>query len=325
MRTQALVRGACLTAAVFSGAVLGEAAGHRYHEFDSQQQRLRMAYVDQRAAEPNGKTVLLLHGKNFCAAYWEGTMQRLRAAGYRVIAPEQIGFCHSSLPRRYQYSFQQLALNTSRLLDGLGVERVTVLGHSMGGMLAMRFALMYPHRVEQLLLLDPIGLEDWKALGVPYKSIDRNYAEQLKLDYQKIKQYQLKSYYDGQWTPRYERWARQLAELYSGPRGDDVAWSQALTYDMVYTQPVIHEIEGLKVPTVLMIGTRDRTALGRDVVAGDLVARRLGDYPELGRRAVARLPQARLVAFEGLGHLPHIEDPQRFQEALMAALAQSAD
>lgn len=58
------------------------------HAFESQGQTLSMAYMDVRPAQPNGRTVVLLHGKNYCAATWEHTIDTLRDAGYRVIAPD---------------------------------------------------------------------------------------------------------------------------------------------------------------------------------------------------------------------------------------------
>src|SRR6202012_1277662 len=90
--------------------------------------------------------------------------------GLRVIAPDQIGFGKSSKPHGYQFTFQALADNTRELLDHCHVDRVHIVGHSMGGMLATRFALMFPERVERLVLVNPIGLEDWKAVG-PYHSV----------------------------------------------------------------------------------------------------------------------------------------------------------
>lgn len=70
-------------------------------KFHSQAQSVQMAYMDIIASKPNGRTVVLLHGKNFCAATWEGTIMALSTAGYRVIAPDQIGFCKSTKPRHY--------------------------------------------------------------------------------------------------------------------------------------------------------------------------------------------------------------------------------
>jgi pimeloyl-ACP methyl ester carboxylesterase len=66
-----------------------------------------------------------------------------------------------------------LAENTHALLMSRGIGRAIVVGHSMGGMLAARYALMYPDAVDELVLVDPLGLEDWKAEGVPYESVDR--------------------------------------------------------------------------------------------------------------------------------------------------------
>jgi pimeloyl-ACP methyl ester carboxylesterase len=70
-----------------------------------------MTFMDVAPDKPNGRTVVLLHGKNFCAATWEATIKTLVDVGYRVIAPDQIGFCKSTKPEHYQYSFQQLADN----------------------------------------------------------------------------------------------------------------------------------------------------------------------------------------------------------------------
>src|SRR5471032_587627 len=151
----------------------------RQFEFTSQGVALHMAYLDVAPAVPaNGHAVVLLHGKNFCAATWDTTIKVLSASGYRVIAPDQIGFCKSSKPEHYQYSFQQLARNTQALLESAGVKSAAVIGHSTGGMLGVRYALMYPQQTEQLVLVDPIGLEDWKAKGVPSLSVDQLYERE---------------------------------------------------------------------------------------------------------------------------------------------------
>ena len=167
------------------------------YRFHSQGQTLEMAYMDVKPARPNGRTAVLLHGKNFCAATWEATIAVLVDAGYRVIAPDQIGFCKSSKPAQYQFSFQQLAGNTHALLESIGVHRATMMGHSTGGMLAIRYALMYPSEVEQLVLVDPIGLEDWKARGVPWQSVDAWYQRELQTTAERIRSYERATYYAG--------------------------------------------------------------------------------------------------------------------------------
>lgn len=292
----------------------------RTFAFDSQRQRLEMAYLDVApTTAANGRTVVLLHGKNFCAATWESTIAALAGAGYRVVAPDQVGFCRSSKPAHYQFSFAQLAANTHALLQSLGIERSTVVGHSMGGMLATRYALQHAEATEALLLVNPIGLEDWKALGVPWRDADAWFAGERKTSAASIRKYQLDVYYDGKWKPGYDRWVGMLAGMYAGPDGERVAWNQALASDMVFNQPVVHEFGDLRVPTTLFIGQKDRTAIGKDRAPPEL-AKRLGDYPALGRAAAEAIPGARLVAFDDLGHSPQVEAPARFERALLDAL-----
>src|ERR1700716_3108840 len=145
----------------------------QHFAFTSQRQSLQMAYLDVKPDRPNGRTAVLLHGKNFCAATWEPTIKDLVAAGYRVIAPDQIGFCKSSKPAAYQFTFRQLAGNTHELLATLGIEKPVVVGHSTGGMLAAHYSLIYPKDVSHLVLVNPVGLEDWSAKGVPSISVDQ--------------------------------------------------------------------------------------------------------------------------------------------------------
>ncbi len=294
--------------------------------FASQGQALQMAYMDiALAAAPNGRVAVLLHGKNFCAATWKATVEALAAAGYRVVAPDQVGFCKSSKPASYQFSFQQLAANTRALLASLGINGpVTLVGHSTGGMLAVRYALMYPDQVGRLALVDPIGLEDWKAEGVPWQSVDEWYRRELGTTAGRIRDYERATYYAGQWRPEYEPWVQMLAGMYRGPGREAVAWDSALLYDMIFTQPVVHELDRLAVPVLLMIGDKDTTAIGKDL-APPAVRARLGDYPALGKAAAARIPHARLVEFPDLGHAPQIQAPDRFHAALLGWLADHPD
>lgn len=293
----------------------------QYHAVAFAGETYRMAYMDLHPQGTPRGTVVLLHGKNFSGAYWGRTAQDLAALGFRVVMPDQLGFGKSDKPRDYEYSFCGLAANTRALLDDIGVTHAVVLGHSMGGMLATRFALMYPAFTDQLVLLNPIGLEDWAEKGVAYRGLEGWYRAGCALNAEKIKQYELTSYYDNQWQPEYQPWVDMLAGLYQGPGGDTYAAVQAQTYDMVYTQPVVHEFPRLRVPTLLIIGQRDRTAIDRDLAPPD-VRPTLGDYPRLGREAQAAIPGAKLVEIEGIGHLPHIEAYDRFFPTLRGFLLQ---
>ncbi len=282
-----------------------------------QEQPVEMAYMDVRPEKSNGKTVLLLHGKNFSALYWEQTARDLAKSGYRVVMPDQIGFGKSSKPE-LQYTFQMLAQNTRKLLEALKIAKVSVLGHSMGGMLATRFALMYPDMTDKLILENPIGLEDWKTV-VPYSSVDDWFASERAQNYDKMKAYQQEFYYGGQWKPEYEKWLIAPAGWTLHPDYRIIAKASALTYDMIFTQPVVYELDRLSVPTLLIIGQRDRTALGK-ARAPESVRESLGNYPALGKFAAQKIGGAQLVELDNVGHLPHIEAYDRFIGPLLAFL-----
>jgi pimeloyl-ACP methyl ester carboxylesterase len=292
----------------------------QYLKLNIQKQALQMAYMDVKPQQWNGKTVLLLHGKNFGGAYWDSTANVLTQNGYRVIMPDQIGFGKSSKPTTLQYSFHLLASNTKALLDTLKVDRVNVLGHSMGGMLATRFTLMFPDRVEKLILENPIGLEDYKV-KVPYQTIDAAYQNELKQDYNKIKAYQLENYYGGQWKPAYDKWVHLLAGWTKNPKYSVIAWNAALTSDMIITQPVVYEFTNITVPTLLIIGQRDRTAIGKNLVAED-IRKTMGNYPELGKATQQKIKGSQLIEIDGVGHMPHIERFDQFIRPLLNFLQQ---
>ncbi|KPA91283.1 putative hydrolase or acyltransferase of alpha/beta superfamily [Pseudomonas asplenii] len=333
--SRSLVLGSLLLAAslpALSHAAEGPAYGPQLQGFDypyplehfafqSQGQSLQMGYMDVKPSAPaNGQSVVLMHGKNFCGATWDNSIKALSAAGYRVIAPDQIGFCTSSKPAHYQYSFQQLAANTHALLESLGIHKAVLLGHSTGGMLATRYALLYPQQVERLALVNPIGLEDWKALGVPYRTVDQWNERELKLSAEGIRNYERNTYYAGRWKPEFERWVDMLAGLNKGPGHVAVAWNSALIYDMIFTQPVYYEFKDLKVPTLLLIGTADTTAIGSDIAPPEVKAR-LGRYDVLGKQVARLIPHSTLVEFPGLGHAPQMEEPDRFHKTLLGWLA----
>lgn len=291
----------------------------RYFDFIAANQPITMAYLDYPAAKPNAPVVVLMHGKNFCAATWHETAIKLQQTGLRVIAPDQVGFCKSSKPLNYDYSFDELANNTHALLTSLKISQATVVGHSMGGMLATRYALKFPKEVTQLVMINPLGLEDWKAMGVPMPTLDQWYARELQQTDERMRNYQKSTYYANVWKPEYEPWIQMIAGMYRGPGKETVAWHSALTFVMIVNQPVLYEFPNLKVPTLLLIGEQDTTAIGRDLAPEPLKSA-LGNYRKMSLKTVKIIPNAKLVLFPDLGHAPHVQNPQRFQTALLNSL-----
>lgn len=282
-------------------------------------QPAEIAFMDLAAPRPNGKSVVLLHGKNFCGATWESTARSLLNAGYRVLIPDQLGFCKSSKPRNAQFSLELLASLTKRLMDSRGIVHAAVVGHSMGGMLAMRFAIMFPKTVDRLVLVSPLGLIDRSEQGLPYADVDTLWAGERQTTYASIKAYQQTNYYHNTWKPEYDRWVWMLAGMYKGKGLADVALAQAKTSEMIKTQPVSHEFYRITPPTVVIVGALDKTAFGRQQAPATLQAF-LTPIPQIAQSAVKKMPNAQLIALDGLGHSPQIEAPARFEPILLNAL-----
>lgn len=280
-------------------------------QFDLEGRPVRMAYMDVRPEVPNGQTIVLLHGKNFGSDYWANTLRAMSGYGYRVIAPDQIGFGKSSKPE-IRYTFAMLAENTARLLDHLKAGRVVLVGNSMGGMLAVHFARRYPERVSALVLENPLGLEDY-VQSIPPQETAR--LVQLEMAQTAASYRNFVKGYFANWKPEYERFVEQFARVQLSGDYPHFAQVSALTYQMIYDGPIYNELPKLTVPTLLVIGQQDRTVFGRRFAPPDVV-KPLGNFPQLGRNAQQRIPGATLKEFNGVGHVPHLEMPDRFHAVL---------
>lgn len=289
----------------------------KYFKIESEGQLLNMAYIDIKPSNYNGKNVLLLHGKNFFSDYWKDIIKYLSESGFRVIAPDQIGFGKSSKPDIH-YSFHLLANNTKKLLDSLNIKKTAIIGHSMGGMLAIRFSLIYPNTINKLILENPIGLEDYR-IYIPYKSVSEIYDGLLNQNLEEIIAYH-KTYYT-HWKKEFELYPTVQYRMTLSGEYPRAALSQALTYDMIYREPVIYEIPYLKPQVFLIVGTSDRTTIGRNLVDNETL-KKLGNYPVLAKKFIKNVKNAQLLLYDNIGHIPHLENKEKFNRDVLNLLSE---
>ncbi len=279
----------------------------QYYVLHEDGQSIQMAYMDVKPGNPNGSSVILFHGKNFNGFYWKNVIDALSKAGYRIIAPDQVGWGKSTKPNM-KYTFEILAANNKQLLDSLGIKKINVIGHSMGGMLATRFALLYPQMVNKLILEDPLGLEDYKKF-IPLQPIEALYKKELKGTYASYKKYQ-QSYYPT-WKPEYEILVKMQAEPLQQKDFSSVAYVNALTWQMIYEQPVLYEFKNLRMPVLLIVGQKDRTILGKNLIDKKKQSMH-GNFPALAKKAAALMKNGRVILIPDAGHIPHIQTPEIF-------------
>jgi len=276
-----------------------------YFEFTIMGKDVRMAYMDVPArAEPNGQTVVLFHGLNFFGEYWEETIDVLSEEGFRVVVPDQIGFGRSSKPI-IPYSFQKKAANTHALLTDIGVDDAVILGHSMGGMLATRFAFSYPEFTSQLVLVNMIGKQDFRKLR-EWQSTEEIYESELNRTYEDIREQQ-ENYYVN-WDEEYEKYIRVHYGWQLSPEWHRLAKVRALNRQMVYSQPVVYEFPHIEVPALILSGEEDGP-----------------DFPENARNTCNAIPDCTLKLLENIGHNPHIEAPELFHSELLEFLNDSVN
>jgi pimeloyl-ACP methyl ester carboxylesterase len=266
-------------------------------------QDVRMAYMDVPPSGPaNGRTVVLLHGMNFFGEYWKATIEVLRKEGFRVVVPDQVGFGRSSKPIM-PYNFHDMALNTRRLLQHLGVAKAAIVGHSMGGMLTARFAASYPDMTERAVIYNPIGLSD-PRFTTPWRSIDEAYKAMLGRTYQQTYA-GLRRYFPnpGTWKPEYERYVRIHHAWTLGGDWPRFAMVRALVGQMPYLDPVVYDWPHIKSKTLVLGGDKDTP-----------------DFPARAKHIADTIPHAELVLLPSLGHVPHFEAPDVFHAALLKFL-----
>jgi pimeloyl-ACP methyl ester carboxylesterase len=264
---------------------------------------VRMAYMDvSPIGQPNGHSVVLLHGMNFYGAYWADTIEVLRKEGFRVVVPDQIGFGRST-KAVIPYNFSDMAANTRKLLETLGIQKAMIVGHSMGGMVATRFALLYPDVVEKLVLYNQIGVTDAR-LERPPASVDATYKALLNQSYDAVYQ-GLARYFPGGMKPEYERYVKiQYGWTLSG-NWPQAAMVRALAQQMVYEDPVVYDWAHIMVPTMELGGEKDGAS---------------PNFAEHAKHACETIPKCELHLLPGLGHVPHFEAPDVFYKVLLKFL-----
>jgi pimeloyl-ACP methyl ester carboxylesterase len=279
-------------------------------------QDLRIAYMDVAPlGRANGHTVILLHGNNFAGFYFGGPIDALRKEGFRVIVPDQIGYGRSSKPI-IPYNLHDMARNTRLVLQSLKIDRVMVVGHSMGGMLAARFATQYPVMVERLVLYNPIGLVD-PRFDRPWEGADEGYKRTLGSTYQTIRAALMRyvAHNPAAWTPQFESYARIRYAWTLSTDWPRLAMVQTLLGQVPYLDPVVDDWAHINVPTLVFGGAED-------VLPGSAAV-----FKERMKFVAASISNGngRLHLIPGLGHVPHLEAPEKTYPPLVAFLTEGLD
>jgi pimeloyl-ACP methyl ester carboxylesterase len=264
---------------------------------------VRIAYMDVApTGTPNGLTAVLLHGGSYYSWYWEDQIEALTEAGFRVIAKDRLGWGKSSKPL-LPYSWSLHASNTAAILDHLGIEQAAVVGHSMGGIEATRFAFLYPDRATHLVMVNPVGLTDNRyGRGFRPAAAEVDVEPDLQAAYRADVRTDLNRYVE--WKPEYLEHLRIRHGVRLSADWPRLALVRQVGGNLRGIDTMVNDWPHIATKAMMLGGEDDGP-----------------NFPANMRRAAETLQNAELVLFPGIGHNPHEEAPELVNRELIRFLS----
>jgi pimeloyl-ACP methyl ester carboxylesterase len=265
-----------------------------------------IAYVDSGGA---GQPLVFIHGLSSWTSFWEYQLPAF-AGPYRVLALDLPGYGASARPDA-PYTPPWYADVVSAWLDKVGVEKATIVGHSMGGQIALTLALDHPEKVERLVLSAPAGFEGFNAGAA--KFMKDFWTERRAMQ---TTEEQVRANFVTQVFNRRDAGVERLIEervrlgLSASFGGTSVAVARSVAGMLDY--PVRDRLSKITAPTLVVYGTADRM-IPNPIFTG-------GATRSVARIAEERVAGAKVVMIPGAGHTVHHDAPEQFNAALQEFL-----
>lgn len=256
------------------------------------------------------QTLLLIHGLGSYLPVWKHNIPAL-ARDHRVIAIDLPGYGKSAKDNRFAYSMEFFATIVQGVIEQLELGRPVVVGHSMGGQIALTHALAYPGRARALVLASPAGLEtfedgeakwladavtdDFTCLATPEAIHVRHAGNFFRM------------------PPDARFMAEDRVSVIGGPDFPQYCRAVSRSVRAMLDEPVYERLPEVDVPTLVVFGRSD-ALIPNPFLHG-------GSTERLARRTVKRLPNAELVMLRRAGHIAQFEQAQAWNEAVLAFLA----
>ncbi len=269
---------------------------------------IHVAYIDQGTGN---ETLILIHGLGTNAKGWIKNIPAL-AEKFRVIALDLPGYGRSD-KGYYDYSMSFYAQVITEFMDVLRIENATLVGHSMGGQIAMTAALEYPERVRRLVLISPAGFErftegegDWmrNAMKVdfikdtPIRNIDINLKANF-YNYPKEAEFMITDRIQIRSAKDFEKYCYAVSRNVAG----------------MLDGPVYERLPDIKQPTLIMFGVNDGLIPNPYLHGG-----RTSDVAQIGKE---RIPDSQLLMIPDCGHFVQFEKAEQTNEAIIRFVSEN--
>ncbi|MDB4967394.1 MAG: Pimeloyl-ACP methyl ester carboxylesterase [Myxococcales bacterium] len=257
------------------------------------------------------RTLVLIHGLASYMPVWQRNLDEL-SRGHRVVAIDLPGYGKSA-KGNFKYSMAFYARVVERVIETLGLQHVTLVGHSMGGQIALTHALRYPGKAEALVLVAPAGFErfgsgegSWLAEAVDKDFVARTAPEtvyaNVAINFWKM-------------PPEARFMINDRLRVIGGPDFDDFTYAVSRSVYAMVHEPVLDHLTEIRVPALVVFGTDDGLIPNPLLHGGST-----RDVAEGGTRL---LPHGRLVMIPRAGHMVQFERPAEFDAAVLDFLKEA--
>jgi pimeloyl-ACP methyl ester carboxylesterase len=247
----------------------------------------------QEAGQSDAPAMILIHGFAASNLVWSKVLLEIAENGFRVIAPDLLGYGYSDKPRQFDYTILRQAQMVVSLMKRLGIERGVVIGSSYGGAIAATIALDHPELVEKLILIGAVTNNKptryllMRLFGSP---IIGDILSPLVVGSRTLLRLRMKRVYD---RHSWELDERRVDARHLPLRTRGAHRAVIRTVRRWDAERISREAHLITQPTLVLWGDTDR-----EVPLAD------------GERLHEEIPNSRLIVFRACGHLPHEEYPQ---------------
>lgn len=263
---------------------------------------------------PEGeRTIIFLHGLGSYSKFWRYQLDRFAEQGYRVIALDMIGFGKSDKPSGFSYTTEAMAEVVLALLRHARIERPVLVGHSMGGQVALSFAIRHPQEAAGLVLVSPAGFEAFSVREKKWfeKVFNTNFVESTtEYDLWGNIRYQNFS----RWSSDYEWLLEERVRTAKDPEFSRYAYAQVKSVRGLADNDFVRtSLDKVKVPTLIAFGDEDRLIPNPYLHGGTTRS-----VMELGHEGIAG---SKLVELDGCGHTLQIDCADQLNPLVLEFLA----
>jgi pimeloyl-ACP methyl ester carboxylesterase len=258
------------------------------------------------------KTLLFLHGLGSYVSFWRFQLDVFAAQGYHVVAFDQLGYGKSDKPALFPYTMESMAEVVDEVMEVMHLEHATLIGHSMGGEVAMDTAIRFPSRVEKLVLTSPAGFEPFSVKEKQWFHTAVN-AVFVKATPEYGIWGSIRASNFMRWRDELEFLIEERVRVVKSKEFDSYAYAQVRSINgLAHNDFVRDNLERITAPTLILFGEDDRL-----IPSAFLHGGRARTWMTYGSEHITG---SKLEGFSNCGHTVQMDCPEEYNSALTAFL-----